>query len=312
MTDPKENTLSLMEHLEELRDRLKKSVISVIVAFIIAYFFAEELFNILAKPLKAKMMPKAQMLGERMAEIKELKDQILESQTVDVKVQEMLEKVQEMLGKILEVLEPKMIFTALPDMFFTYLKISFAAGLVGASPYIFYQFWKFVAPGLYKHEQRLMLPFVITATLLFVGGALFGYFIVFPFGFEFFLGFSSNTAQALPSVREYFTLCLLLLIAFGIIFELPVVLFFLAKLGFITPAFLKKNRKYAILLAFIVATLLTPPDLFTQFAMAIPLIILYEISIFAIVFAKPPKKEEKEQDDDEETAEIKGSEKDKE
>jgi len=260
-TDPKENTSSLMEHLEELRDRLKKCAISVIVAFIIAYFFSEELFYILVKPLKI-------LIPDR-----------------------------------------KLIFTGLLDMFFTYLKISLAAGLVGSSPYIFYQFWKFVAPGLYKHEQRLMLPFVFTSTLLFISGALFGYFIIFPFGFAFFIGFENEIVQALPSVKEYFSLSLLLLIVFGVVFELPVILFFLAKLGMITPQFLKKNRKYAILLAFIVAALLTPPDLFTQFAMAIPLIILYEISIFAIKFARPVKKDDENKE--EENTETKDTEKKK-
>ena len=264
MTDPKENTLSLMEHLEELRDRLKRSVISIIAVFIIAFCFAERLFNILAKPLK---------------------DQMPEG--------------------------GKLIFTGLPEMFFTYLKISFVAGLVGASPYIFYQFWKFVAPGLYKHEQRLMLPFVFTSTFLFVGGALFGYFIVFPFGFNFFLGFSSDTVQALPSVREYFSLSLMLLIAFGAIFELPIILFFLAKLGLVTPKFLREKRKYAIALAFVIGAILTPPDVFTQFLMAIPMIILYEISIFAAKFARPAKKKEGEEGEEEETSDMEDNGKEK-
>jgi sec-independent protein translocase protein TatC len=182
-----------------------------------------------------------------------------------------------------------LIFTSLPEMFFTYLKISLVSGLLVASPVVFYEMWMFVAPGLYRNEKRLVIPFVSISTVLFVGGSLFAYFIVFPFGFKFFLGFSSEYVKALPSVKQYFSFSIKLLLAFGLVFELPVVIFFLTKLGLVTPAFLKKNRKYAILLIFIVSAILTPPDVITQFMMAVPLLTLYELGIMVARFAKPAK-----------------------
>ena len=173
----------------------------------------------------------------------------------------------------------KLIFTSLPEMFFAYLKVSFVAGLLAAAPVIFYQLWLFIAPGLYQKEKRLVLPFVITSTILFVGGALFGYLVVFPFGFKFFISFANDYVSALPSVKEYFGFSIKLLFAFGMVFELPVVIFFLTKIGLVTPELLSKKRKYAILLTFAVGAILTPPDVITQCMMAGPLIILYEIGI---------------------------------
>jgi sec-independent protein translocase protein TatC len=137
----------------------------------------------------------------------------------------------------------------------------------------------FIAPGLYQHEKKFAVPFVIFSTILFVGGALFGYFVVFPFGFKFFLGFANESIQALPSVKQYFSFAVKLLFAFGIVFELPVVVFFLAKMGLVTPDLLKRKRKYALLLTFVMAAILTPPDVITQLMMAGPLILLYEIGI---------------------------------
>jgi sec-independent protein translocase protein TatC len=179
-----------------------------------------------------------------------------------------------------------LIFTNLPEMFFTYLKVSFISGLLLASPVVFYEMWMFIAPGLYRNERKLMIPFVTISTFLFVGGSLFAYFFVFPFGFKFFLGFSSDFVKALPSVKEYFSFSIKLLLAFGLVFELPVVIFFLAKLGLVTTAFLKKNRKYAILLTFVVSAILTPPDVITQCMMAVPLLSLYEVGIWVSRFAR--------------------------
>jgi sec-independent protein translocase protein TatC len=181
----------------------------------------------------------------------------------------------------------KIIFTGLPEAFFTYLKVAFLTGIILATPVIIYQFWMFVAPGLYAKEKRLFVPIVFLSTVFFVGGALFGYFIVFPFGFKFFLGFATETIQPLPSMREYLSFTSKLLLAFGLVFELPLAITFLAKLGLVSVDFLKKNRKYAILLFFIFAAILTPPDVVTQVMMALPLMVLYEISIIgAKVFGK--------------------------
>jgi sec-independent protein translocase protein TatC len=191
----------------------------------------------------------------------------------------------------------RLIFTNLPEMFLTYLKTAFICGILLTAPVLFHQLWLFIAPGLYQHEKKFAIPFVVFSTILFVGGALFGYFIVFPFGFKFFLGFANEYIQALPSVKQYFSFSIKLLFAFGIVFELPVVAFFLSKMGIVTPEFLKKKRKYALLLTFVMAAILTPPDVITQLMMAGPLILLYEIGILVARMARRKK------DRDEETTE---------
>jgi len=181
----------------------------------------------------------------------------------------------------------KLIFTGLPEAFFTYLKVAFISGIILATPVIFYQFWMFVAPGLYDKEKKMIIPIVALSTIFFVGGAFFGYFVVFPFGFKFFLGFASDTIRPLPSMREYLSFSSKLLLAFGLVFELPLIITFFARMGIVSVDFLKKKRKYAILLIFTAAAILTPPDVATQIMMAVPLMILYEISIVgAKIFGK--------------------------
>ncbi len=195
----------------------------------------------------------------------------------------------------------KLIFTNLPEAFFVYLKTAFLAGIMAASPVILYEFWKFVAPGLYKKERVVLLPVVFLCSFFFIGGALFGYFIVFPFGFKFFLGFATEFIRPLPSMKEYFSFASKLLIAFGVVFEMPLIIMLFSRLGLISVEFLKKNRKYAILLFFIVAAILTPPDVITQIMMAVPLMFLYEISIIgARIFArKNPYENEESQESSE-------------
>ena len=152
-----------------------------------------------------------------------------------------------------------------------------------ASPVIFWQIWKFVAPGLYKHEKRALLPFSFLSSVCFLGGAAFGYFVVFPPAFNFLLGYSADFLSPMPAVNEYFSLALRLLIAFGVIFELPILMVFLAKIGVVDGPFLNKNRKYAILVNFIIAAILTPtPDIVNQMLMGVPLLVLYEISVVAV------------------------------
>jgi sec-independent protein translocase protein TatC len=190
-----------------------------------------------------------------------------------------------------------LIYTGLPEAFFTYLKVSLLTGLIVASPILLYQFWMFVAPGLYRKERSLMVPIVILSSFFFIGGALFGYFVVFPWGFKFFMGFATETIRPLPSMKEYFGFSAKLLLAFGLVFELPLVLTFMAKLGIVSVDFLKKNRKYALLLFFAGAAILTPPDVITQVLMALPLMVLYEISIIgAKIFGKKKPEENKSKD----------------
>jgi len=196
----------------------------------------------------------------------------------------------------------QLIFTNLPEMFLTYLKVALVTGILASAPVIFYELWMFAAPGLYRKEKKLVTPFVVFSTILFVGGALFGYFVVFPFGFKFFIGFSNEYVKALPSVKQYFSFSMKLLFAFGLVFELPVVIFFLAKIGMVTPDLLRRKRKYAILLTFVMAAILTPPDVITQCMMAGPLIILYEVGIFVARLARKKKEETKEEEPEPEEA----------
>ena len=173
----------------------------------------------------------------------------------------------------------KLIYTGLVDMFFTYLKTALTGGLLLAAPYLFCQIRMSVAPERYRSQKKLLIAFLLSSTLLFAGGALFGYFVVFPYGFRFFLGFENDYLQALPSVRHYFSLCVKLLFAFGLIFELPVVAYFLSRTGVVSASLLRSKRKYAILASFVLGAVLTPPDVVSQFLMAIPLIGLYEVGI---------------------------------
>jgi sec-independent protein translocase protein TatC len=157
-----------------------------------------------------------------------------------------------------------------------------------ATPVIFYQIWRFIAPGLYQHEKKALIPFTVISTCCFFSGAAFGYFVVFPPAFRFLVGYASDILDPLPGVSEYFSLSLRLLIAFGIVFELPVLMVFLGKIGVVDAGFLRRNRKYALLISFIIAAILTPtPDVVNQLLMAGPLIVLYEVSIFAVaLFAR--------------------------
>jgi sec-independent protein translocase protein TatC len=188
--------------------------------------------------------------------------------------------------------ESSMIYTALPEAFFTYLKVSFLAAIFLASPYVLYQIWLFVAPALYSHEKKYIVPFVGFSTILFISGAVFAYFVVFPWGFKFFLGFSTETIQAAPKLKEYLSFCSVLLIAFGLIFELPLFILFLAKLGIVDAPMLSRNRRYVILGMFAMAAVFTPPDIVTQVMMAGPLIVLYEASIWIAKLISKKREEE--------------------
>ncbi len=186
-----------------------------------------------------------------------------------------------------------LIYTNLPEAFFTFLKTAFFTGIMLASPVILYQFWMFVAPGLYDREKRMALPILLLSVLFFGGGILFGYFIVFPFGFKFFVGFASETVRPMPSMREYLSFASKLLLAFGLVFEMPMVITFLARLGLVSADLLRKFRRYAILIFFIAAAILTPPDVISQILMALPMMLLYEVSILgARIFGRKRFEEE--------------------
>ncbi len=179
------------------------------------------------------------------------------------------------------------IYTEPAEAFFTYMKASFLAGMVLVSPYIFFQLWRFIAPGLYDHERKWLIPIAFFSAMLFVTGACFGYFVVFPYGFDYFASFIGPQLQFLPALSTYFGFSVKMLLAFGLIFELPLFVLFLSRLGMVTAEGMRRARRWSILVIFIVAAVLTPPDPFSQCAMALPLIFLYEVSIWvAKIFGK--------------------------
>lgn len=195
---------------------------------------------------------------------------------------------------LIQVLPPgdKLVFTALPEAFFIYLKASLIGGIVLASPVIFYELWMFVAPGLHQKEKKFVLPFVIISTVLFAAGALFGYYVIFPVGFRFLVGFSTENIRALPSLQLYLTFCLKMLLGFGLVFEFPVLAYFLGRAGILNSRMMAKNRRIAVLLIFIIAAILTPPDVVSQIILAVPLYLLFEGSILIVKITGRKKREE--------------------
>ncbi len=240
-----------VSHLAELRKRLINSFIFLIIFFIGCYFFAEYIYGFLVEPFA-----------------KAVKD---------------------------DGLNRRLIFTALQETFLTYLKVSFFTAFFVTCPFILMQIWKFIAPGLYKHEKIAILPYMVLTPILFFLGGMLVYYLVMPLAIKFFLSFeSSGISTNLPiqleaKVNEYLSLVMKLIFAFGISFQLPVVLSLLARVGIVDSVFLKKRRKYVVVIIFAAAALLTPPDPITQIGLAIPLLILYELSIFSVKFIENKK-----------------------
>ena len=187
----------------------------------------------------------------------------------------------------------QIIFTGLAEPFMTAVKIALFTGFFASLPFILYQVWAFIAPGLYDNEKKLIFPFVFWGTIMFIAGAAFAYYVVFPIGFKALITFGGHQFTAMPKISEYVSFFGKLMIGFGITFELPVATFFLAKLGLVTDKTLKDFSRYAIVIIFILAAVLTPPDIFSQIAMATPLLILYGVSIIIAKVVNPAQKEKK-------------------
>ncbi len=190
-------------------------------------------------------------------------------------------------------------FTKLTAPFMMYIKVSFLASLFLSSPFIFYQVWMFVAPGLYRKEKKYVVPFVIFTTVFFSAGAVFGYFIVFPFACRFFLSMGSEF-QPVITIDDYFSLALKVLLGIAIVFELPTISFFLSRMGILTARWMVKNFKYAVLFVFVIAAIITPtPDWMTQSIIAFPMLALYGLSILiALIFGKREKKKKEDTGND--------------
>jgi sec-independent protein translocase protein TatC len=242
--------MPLLDHLVELRRRLMWSIGAFFICFIASYHFAGDIYFFLAKPL-------ADVLRE--------------------------------MGNP----DPHLIYTQLYEAFFTRLKVAFFGGAFVAFPVIASQIWLFVAPGLYRSEKKALMPFLLATPVLFLLGAALAYYFVFPFAWRFFASFQSTTGgggvpiELLPRVSEYLDLVMKLIFAFGITFELPVLLTLLAKVGIVSSKGLKRFRRYAYVGMFVIAAILAPPDVITQTGLALPLIALYEISILAAKMVEP-------------------------
>ncbi len=252
MNDENINQSSFIGHLTELRSRLVKSIIYLFIFFVICYFFAEDIYSFLVQPYAEAV-----------------KD---------------------------DEVNRRLIFTALHETFITYLKVAFFTAMFVSSPIILTQIWKFIAPGLYKNEKRALLPYLIATPTLFLLGGMLVYYLVMPLAIKFFLTFETSAqVSGLPiqleaKVNEYLSLIMRLIFAFGISFQLPVLLSLLARVGFIDSEYLKKRRKYVIVIIFIAAAILTPPDPITQIGLGIPLLILYELSILSVKIIEKKKK----------------------
>ncbi len=244
MTTKEVKQASFVEHLIELRSRLIKSLLYIFIFFLICYFFSEQIYAFLLEPYSEAVK------GDD--------------------------------------LDRRMIFTALQETFITYLKVSFFAAMFIASPIILTQIWKFIAPGLYKNEKKALLPYLIATPILFLLGGMLVYYLIMPLAIKFFLSFETTSEitnlpiQLEAKVNEYLSLIMRLIFAFGISFQLPILLSLLARVGFVNSEYLKKRRKYVIVIIFAVAAILTPPDPITQIGLGIPLLILYELSILSV------------------------------
>ena len=249
---------SFTSHFIELRSRLVKSVVFILIIFIISYTFADHIYNFLVEPYA---------------------DAVKNDQT-----------------------SRRMIFTALHETFIPYLKVAFFAAIFLGSPILLIQIYKFIAPGLYKNEKRAILPYLISTPILFLLGGLLVYYLVMPLAIKFFLSFESvGSSTTLPiqleaKVNEYLSLIMRLIFAFGISFQLPILLNLLARTGMVNSNYLKKTRRYVIVIIFTAAAILTPPDPITQIGLAIPLLLLYELSIITVRFTEKKNKDKKEED----------------
>jgi sec-independent protein translocase protein TatC len=241
-----EAKMSFLEHLDELRKRIIYIAISIGIGFLIAFFFVQQIFDFVMKPLQAGLPAGG-----------------------------------------------KLVSTEPTEAFVLYITMALIAGAIIALPLVMTQVWLFIAPGLYSHEKKMAIPFVVMSSVFFIMGTAFSHFVVFPMTWKFFVSFTSDYLTFMPRIEPAFDLYIKMLFAMGLVFQMPVIVVFLARMGVVTAGFMWRSTKYAILIIFIVAAIITPSgDMWNQSAMALPMIGLYLISILlAWIFGKKKKKE---------------------
>jgi sec-independent protein translocase protein TatC len=235
---------SFISHLIEMRDRLLRAVIAVVVLFVLLFPWAQDLYALLAKPMLESLPQGGQMIA-----------------------------------------------TEVTTPFFVPIKVTMMTAFLLALPWVFYQAWAFIAPGLYQHEKRLGVPLVITSVILFLLGMAFAYFLVFPVVFGFIVGVAPEGVAVMTDIGKYLDFVMTLFLAFGITFEVPVAVVLLVKMGMVSIAKLREIRPYVIVGAFVVGAIFTPPDVISQFMLAVPMWLLYELGILVAAMITKPKPE---------------------
>jgi len=329
----------LRPHLAELRKRLGLSVLSIFIAFVIAFIFHNGILTWITQPLNDALTEVGRIIEtqdkatwrmqqeENNITVKvaantpsilatKLENRLAEAAKIaDTKLSLLLEDAASAAKELSQSLKKldENATSAEPDSkfigqitthqvggaFFVALKVSFFAGLLGAMPFILYQLWLFVAPGLYSNEKKMAIPFVVGGSVMFFIGVMFAYYVVTPFGFQFLITFGAFLYTPLINIEDYVGFFTKIMFGFGLAFELPVFAYFLALLGLVTDRTLIDFFKYAIVIIFVAAALLTPPDILTQLLMAAPLIILYGVSIFIVRAVNPAPKEDDDESEEE-------------